>query len=387
MLDLIRQNTVSLREIGKIPVLDYVGPGSLVFEIIDSGPGVSEEDQKNLFQKFAQVTSNQQKSMLGTGLGLWITKKICEKMNATIDVSSKLGVGTSFSVKINTEVRLKPTTEVLALRKKSSFRRVKAMIVDDSPFNVEIISAYFKTMNINIVHAASNGLDAVEFYEKSLQDNILIPVITMDLEMPVMNGREACQEIRKLEKEYNAPAAMIIVISGNSIETEIKNCLDPRGDIRADHFLRKPIKKYDLENILKPLAKSEPTPMAMDNNNHILVVDDDHFNLQLMNDMLNKAGFKILKAENGQEAVEVYKQHREIKIILMDCEMKIMNGFEATQHILAFSKENKRECPMIYGLTGHSEKEIETKCKDCGMRSMLKKPICFKDLLNTINAI
>jgi len=377
------------KEIGEIPILNTDLPGILVLQVIDTGPGIAEKDRKNLFHKFVQVGDNQKKSMLGTGLGLWITKKICHKMGGDIEVKSEVGKGTIFSVKLKCtpcKGKLSKLGGLVLQRKKSLSPRTRAMIVEDSSFNAEIISNYLKSFKIDVAFVATDGQQAVKFYEKSIKNNNPIQLITMDLEMPIMDGMKATQEIRKLEAKYEiVPPAVIVIISGNSVETQIFKCINPEGDVRADYFIRKPIKKQELEQYIKPF--SQPDIATMDIGDVILVADDDHFNLQLIQELLVKAGIDVLLAQNGQEAVDLYikNQHR-VRLILMDCEMRIMDGFSATRKIMNFARANESEPPVVYGLTGHSGKEYEEKCKQAGMKDMIMKPISFHELLKVINS-
>ena len=132
------------------------------------------------------------------------------------------------------------------------------------------------------------------------------------------------------------------------------------------------------------LVKKRPKAIGIDYDQTI--VDDDHFNVQITQEILTKAGYLTIAAYNGQEAVEKYSQYScKISLILMDCEMRIMDGFKATQKILSYANEKKLTPPMIYGLTGHVGKTYEEKCIEAGMKRMIKKPIGYNELLALVS--
>jgi signal transduction histidine kinase/response regulator RpfG family c-di-GMP phosphodiesterase len=367
--------------------------GVLEIEVTDTGAGISAEGLKSLFQKFSQVSSVTNQRKLGTGLGLFITKKICEKMGGEITVSSQVDKGTVFSVRINTkkcpmQIRI-PASLVLNTDMPTSIEKHKVMIVEDVFFNADIIQKFVTDgRDFEVVKIAENGQVAVNYYEDRILSNDPIHLITMDLEMPVMGGKEACKKIRELEKQYHLPSCHIVIISGNCLESEVSECLNPEGEIKACKFIRKPVRKEEFRSLMCDLSKSL-MPLTRDpkaSKGQILVVDDDKFNQALVVGMLKKMNIRTCSANNGKEALELFmKDHKEIDIILMDCEMSIMDGWTATKAIKNFCKEKKIISPIIYGLTGYNDREIEQRCLDCGMREMIKKPISFGELMRKIS--
>jgi len=234
-------------------IYSKLSEGHLLFEVIDTGIGISQETQANLFNKFVQ-TSQTQNSRLGTGLGLWITKKICDRMGADIEIKSELGKGTTFTLSMKCQpcsVRT-PTMSPISVQQSFSEKETSPniMIVEDNPFNAQILLKYIEPLNVTIINQTTNGLDAVQFYERCLKNKTPLHLITMDLEMPLMDGKTACIKIRNLEQKYRVSPCAIIIVSANSVESEITECLDPKGKIRANYFLRKPVKKEDIQNTI-----------------------------------------------------------------------------------------------------------------------------------------
>jgi len=123
------------------------------------------------------------------------------------------------------------------------------MIVEDLAFNAEVNRAFLKRCDVEVIYWATNGKDAVNYY-KQYQYNDYINLILMDIEMPIMDGKEAVLKIIQYEKEKNLPESIIVFLSGNCIEKEIKECIDPKGSMRAHAFLRKPTAFGDFQHAI-----------------------------------------------------------------------------------------------------------------------------------------
>jgi Response regulator containing a CheY-like receiver domain and a GGDEF domain len=361
--------------------------GYLKIEVIDSGPGIPSDAQENLFKKYQQLSNSSQQRKLGTGLGLWITKNICDKMNGKIRVTSQIGIGTTFTVTLKTKVAAAPR-----LTRQPTFvipmSTVKLLIVEDDRFCAQIITRYIRDSNlpIEIVAIAENGFEAVNIYKEYFKKGERIDVITMDLEMEIMGGKEACKQIRDYELKNNIRPTKIFIISANCLDKEVNECTDTKGLIRADGFLRKPLESSEL---MTHLARVNVEPEERFSNiKHILIVDDDGFNQKLLEEMLTKQKIKTILASNGKQALEIcQKRLKDISLVIMDCEMPEMDGWKATSAIKALCQDLNVDCPPIYGLTGHSSQEIEERCMAAGMSKVLKKPIAYNELVQNVKCL
>jgi len=224
--------------------------GVLKIIVKDTGSGMKREALDKLFQKFSQVSENVSQRQIGTGLGLFITKEICDAMDGEIRAYSKIGVGTTFVVCLPA-VAL-PLDDESGLQRASSKsmiarlteRRLKALVADDSPFNVSLISDYLSKFGASVVSVAYNGYDAFMKYKDSRKAHIEIDVVTLDIDMPKMDGKAACEKIRQYEKENNLKPVVIILISGNYDKEQIGDYIN--GSVRkADCFLKKPVSFED----------------------------------------------------------------------------------------------------------------------------------------------
>ena len=171
--------------------------------------------------------------------------------------------------------------------------------------------------------------------------------------------------------------------------------LDKRGQYRANGFISKPASIRTIEQALKnnntsSLKSNVSTVSApVTDKNVILVVDDDAFNLTMISKILRMAGHNVVESRNGLNATETFERYwQDIKVILMDCEMPVMNGWEATRRIVESHKKraeihDPKHKIVIYGLTGHVGEESRQRCVDAGMKDVLEKPITI-DKLRTI---
>jgi len=221
--------------------LDKELSGVLKIIVKDTGSGMKEEALEKLFKKFSQVSENISERQIGTGLGLFITKEICQTMNGEIRAYSRLGVGTAFVVCIPT-IAL-PSNTVQRVDTKSiinllSEKRLKALVADDSPFNVNLVCDYFSKFGASVISIAYNGYDVYMRYRDCRRENIDIDCVILDIDMPEMNGKTACEKIRQYEKENKLKPVVIILISGNYDKEQIEDYVN--GD-KADCFLKKPV--------------------------------------------------------------------------------------------------------------------------------------------------
>jgi len=334
--------------------------GTLIFDVIDTGIGMSKEDQSTLFERCEKPGQNMHKTKLGVGLGLWIINEACRKLKAKIEVNSELGKGTRFSLSVRTEkVRA-------SLNKSAPLDPIPVMIVDDEPFNIEIIANYIKSFGLDVSCTAKHGARAAELFEESIKFGAPIKLITMDLEMPEVNGKEACKRIRRLEKQYGIQdTTKIIIISGNSVESEVSACLDPNGEIRADYFFRKPVKKDELKTTLTLLFGNS----FLSSSKEILFVDKHRDNPKALENLLEANGFKSTIVEEEHIAIEEFsKRWGVIKAVVINCEMNGIDGMKLGQKIINKANEIGAKVPILVGLIDILRQSFLDKAKTINMR-------------------
>jgi len=220
--------------------------GVLKIIVKDTGSGMKKEALQKLFKKFSQVSENVSQRSIGTGLGLYITKEICQAMHGEIRAYSKPGVGSTFVVCIPTvsvPLDSRQRADSMEVIRHLSEKSIKALVADDSPFNVNLTSNYFSQFGGSVVSVAYNGYDAFLKYRECRMMNVDIDVITLDIDMPIMDGKTACDKIREYEQANKLKPVMIILISGNYDKEQIDEYLnyDSEKGCKADCFLRKPV--------------------------------------------------------------------------------------------------------------------------------------------------
>ena len=227
---------------------ERVGPrrGILKITVTDTGCGIPPKNLKDIFGKFVQVNSEVIKRHVGSGLGLYITKEIINKLHGEIKVFSKVGKGTAFIFCIpcqsgnSFEISNEGNNEDSVIPSGTVKKNLRVLVVDDVAWNNQILEKYISTVEGTSV-ISFNGADAYEKYEESHKKGQRFDVITMDYDMPVMNGYEALKKIRQYEQDNKLRPCFAIVISGHCDQNIIRECLDPLGEVRANYFLKKPI--------------------------------------------------------------------------------------------------------------------------------------------------
>ena len=218
------------------------------FEVKDSGIGIPPEKLPHVFDKFYQVSDEIEIKYGGSGLGLTIVKEIIERMNGVIDVNSKIGYGTTFTVRIPLKTSEGAALQELTQNEEIDLKNRKILIIDDNEINCHFLSHILQEKG-GITMTAEDGLKAIEILRKDADYDLLL----MDIRMPHMSGIECTTFIRK-NLELNIP---IIVQSGNTIERDIELCYA----VGANDFISKPINESDLyrkiltHSVVNPLRK------------------------------------------------------------------------------------------------------------------------------------
>lgn len=212
--------------------------GILKISVKDTGCGIKPE----VLGKIFDLDKIKKDKRLATGLGLYINSQICTKMKGKIMGFSQLGKGSNFVVCLP----IMPG-EVKSVRKMSSLTKIvtrqncKVLIVDDMNFNNQVMRSYFERLQVKQIDEAKDGLQAFHMYKHSVEKGNPYDLITMDVEMPVMDGMTASKNIRDFESEKRLEPCSIVMVSGNCGESVIRECLNERGGVKAQGFLKKPV--------------------------------------------------------------------------------------------------------------------------------------------------
>ena len=341
----------------------------LKIEVSDTGCGMSDDMQKRLFGKFEQEDSTTVREHGGSGLGLSISKSLIELMNGEIFVSSKLGVGSKFTVEIPLEVVKTPS-----LKASFDISKLEALVVDDNKEACKYIVSILKSWKMDGEYTTS-PIKAIEMTKKRILDDNEYNLFIVDMRMPEMNGFELVRNLRAIIKAD----AIIIVISGYDI-SEFKMEVEKTG---SENFLRKPIFPSELFNTLIARlgakdsieSSNEETKVVNLKGMRILLTEDDPINQLIAKKLLEMAGVIVTVADNGEYAVEaIKKDSTKFDLILMDIQMPVMDGYTATRKIRQLDSEYAKKIP-IYALSANSFQKDIDKSFDSGMNGHISKPI------------
>lgn len=352
------------------------------FSVSDTGIGISEGDRKKLFEPFTQVDASTTRKYGGTGLGLSICERLVEMMSGKITISSEIRKGSTFSFCISfgkaQEETIKPDRSLSGLR---------ILVADSSSINRKIVRNYLEGAGC-IVSEADNAMNAIESINNSLFNNKKIDMILLD-NLPDGNGIDIAGRI-KAEDRFKDIIINLFTPYANPYEIETVNTSG------ISNLIIKPVYRNQLINqILSSLGrpiKIETERTAIQDDNvifseiqkkklRILLAEDNVTNQKLAATILNNAGLKYVICNNGYEAVKAI-ENRKYDLILMDCQMPEMDGYEATKNIRQMEAGSSHA--IIIAMTANVMKEDIDKCLACGMDDYIGKPFKSDYLLKTI---
>ncbi len=358
----------------------------LKFAVKDSGIGLTEEQQGKLFQAFSQADTSTTRKYGGTGLGLTISKRLVNLMGGDIWVESVYGEGASFIFTVR--YGLGEAKPVRVLRPDPDLHGLKVLVVDDNATSREILYEMLQSMSFDVTLAAT-GLEGVSEVEMADKSERPFGLVLMDWKMPVMDGLEASRLILH-EKNLQKPPK-IIMVTGYGRQ-EVMQQTEQAG---LDGFLIKPVTPSTLfDTIMAAFGKEvERTGQTIGRQEadaqlaagiqgaRLLLVEDNEINQQVAQEILEDAGLSVTIANDGQEAVEMVARES-FDAVLMDIQMPVMDGFEATRAIR--KEERFRDLPII-AMTASAMTQDREDALAAGMNDHVAKPIDVKVLFAVLS--
>ena len=351
---------------------------TLQFAVKDTGIGLTQEQIGKLFQSFSQADSSTTRKFGGTGLGLTISKRLVEMMGGEIWVESEAGKGSSFIFTIVLNPPLeeikKPTLDLAELD------GMRVLVVDDNKTSRQIFHDLLESTSFQ-VSSATTGEEALEILQS---DEKGFPLVIMDWQMPGMGGIKAADQIKN---HLNLPEVPKVILATSRDRDDV---LKNSKNLELDEILMKPVNPSALINSIMTVfgkavqrrsAKNEQIEGLDDiRGATILVVEDNEINQQVAQELLEKEGFVVSIANDGQEGVE--KVHTaEYDVVLMDVQMPVMGGYEATEVI---RKDPKFAELPILAMTANAMTVDRDKALEVGMNDHIAKPIEPKILYSTL---
>ncbi|MCI8924982.1 MAG: response regulator [Lachnospiraceae bacterium] len=346
------------------------GYGDYIFTIKDNGIGMSPEFVEHIFEPFERETTVTQSGIQGTGLGMAITKNIIEMMSGTIKVESEMGKGSTFTVELSLKLQdVEKNAEQI-----KELHGLRALVVDDD-FNIcDSVSKMLKQLGMRAEWTTS-GREAAYRAKIAYEEGDSYHTYIIDWQMPETSGIETARKIRNAVGE-EAPIIILTAYDWTDIEEDAR-----AAGVTA--FCAKPLFMSDLKSALlaaNDLIGSEEKKAAWTladfTGKRVLLVEDIELNREIAEVILLEAGFEVETAPDGTDAVEMVKKSDEYyyDAILMDVQMPIMDGYEATRTIRAMRREDVKTLPIIAMTANALEEDKEAALKN-GMNAHIAKPL------------
>ncbi|MDR2459856.1 MAG: response regulator [Deltaproteobacteria bacterium] len=358
------------------------------FTVKDTGIGLSQEQISKLFTPFTQADSSTTRKYGGTGLGLTITKRLVEMMNGQIWCESAVAKGSTFSFTARFELE-KPWHKE---PKEPFFKGLYAVAVDNNPSALQVLSTNLSVLGFNVMRFIS-GDAAVNYLRtqgaKPAEDVPRPNLLAVDWDMPGLSGLDTISTLKKDLGPVEGHFEAIVLVNG-PVTSQQQEMAESRG---VKHILSKPYSLRTLHNFLEEIYANTPVKakkkvhhadytdlVAHLKGSKILLVEDNEVNQLVASRILKKAGFKVTIANNGKEGVDKVNEGA-YDLVLMDIQMPVMDGLEATQAIRKLPGMAK--LPIVamtaHAMTGDRELSLKT-----GMNDHVNKPIDVQELFKTI---
>jgi signal transduction histidine kinase/DNA-binding response OmpR family regulator len=359
------------------------GKQTLVFCVKDSGTGIPEDKLEKIFESFSQADSSTTRKYGGTGLGLTISRRLIEMMGGRIWVDSELDIGSRFYIEVGFPAIDGHRENVPA---KAGPEHPDVLIVDDNQHYREVLSSYLTVIGVNVTAVESS--DHAMNYLNNKENLANIRLALVDAEMPDKDGFS----LIKVLQQTGISIPVIMMLNPATLNQNQKQ-LDELGVKQM--YLTKPIKMKELSrlagSVLFGVDQKNYGENIADNNEdlrplRILLVDDNPDNRLLVKAYLKKLPYDLDEAENGEEALSMFTQSA-YDVVLMDVQMPIMDGREATRRIRQWEKQESRGSTPIIALTAHAIKEEIDLCFEAGCDTHLSKPVKKQTLISTVQDI
>ena len=355
------------------------GRGDYVFTVKDNGTGMSPDFVEHIFEPFERESSATKTGIQGTGLGMAITKNIVDMMGGTITVQSEKGKGSEFRVELS--LKLQDTEKNSAQIKE--LEGLRAMVVDDDCGSCESVDRMLKQIGMRSEWTTS-GREAVYRAKSAYGEGDPYHTYIIDWQMPDMSGVETCRRIRD-SIGGEVPIIILTAYDWTDIEEEAK-----AAGVTA--FCAKPLFMSDLKSALLAanhlIEKEEegPTWRSADfTGRRVLLVEDNELNREIAEAILEETGFTVESAPDGTDAVDMVRRSEEgyYDAVLMDVQMPVMDGYEATRTIRAMPRRDVRDLPIIAMTANAMEEDKETALKS-GMNAHVSKPLDIERFLHIL---
>ena len=359
------------------------GKGLYEIRVKDTGIGMSPEFAARIFEPYERERTSTVSKIQGAGLGMAISKNIVDMVGGTIEAHTEQGKGTEFVIRI----ALRLQSERRSIEKIKELEGLKALVVDDDFNTCDSVTKMLVKVGMRSEWTLS-GKEAVLRAKQSIEINDAFHAYIIDWRLPDMNGIEVTRQIRSLGDD--TPIVILTAYDWSDIEAEAKA-------VGVTAFCSKPMFMSDLrETLLTVLGQKQtrderrfmPQAFASFKDKHVLLAEDNELNREIALEILGEYGFVIDSVENGSKAVEkiAASQPGDYDLVLMDIQMPVMDGYEATRCIRALENPMLAGIPIL-AMTANAFDEDRREADESGMDGFLSKPIDIDELIQTLRQV
>ena len=359
------------------------------FEVQDTGIGISHEKQQHIFEEFSQADSSTTRQYGGTGLGLAITQRIIRLMNGDISLVSTPGKGSTFTVEIPFEIGREKTCEQ---QNAMLLNGRRALIVDDNANNCTVLANILREQGVRC-GVFGDGREVLIHLQEIYSSGESYDFALLDMVMPDMTGLQLAEAIKKDENLNQLPLVLLSSAYQDEMESNAVN------ELFECVMIKPVVQSLVINNLISVLLKQgveletpDDTPVAVEQNDgddsvlqgvDVLLVEDTVVNQQVAMAMLEGFGCRVTVANHGADAVALFEDDR-FDVVLMDCQMPIMDGYEATREIRRFEELHQQAATPIIALTANVLGDAEHQCREAGMNDYMTKPFDIDVLIQTL---
>jgi signal transduction histidine kinase/CheY-like chemotaxis protein len=360
---------------------------TLHFSVSDTGVGIPLEKQQSIFEGFTQADNSTSRKFGGTGLGLTISSRLIEAMGGRVWVESKPGLGSTFHFTARFGLQRNPQLpEEVALPELAG---VPVLIVDDNATNRRLLQEMIQGWGMSPT-AVDRGATALALLENARSLGSPFRVVLLDAQMPEMDGFSIAD---KIKHDLKFGTSEVVMLTSVGMRGDAAKCRE--SGISA--YLTKPVKRSDLLGVIKLVLGSrdiqpEQRPLLTTHSLResraaltILVAEDNRVNQTLARRLLEKRGHTVVVAETGEAALAAIEKQA-FDLVLMDVQMPVMDGLEATAAIRQSEKSNGNHLPII-AMTANAMIGDKEHCLQAGMDGYVAKPLSVKDLFEVIEGV
>ena len=358
------------------------GTGLYEIRVKDNGIGMSQEFAERIFEPFEREQTSTESKIQGTGLGMAISKNIIDMMGGTIEIHTEKDKGTEFVLKLS----LRLQSKCQSLEKIRELEGLKALVVGVDFNTCDSVTKILEQLGMRSEWTMF-GKEAVMLAKKSIETNDKFHAYIIDTQLPDMNGIEATRQILALGDR--TPIIMLTAPDRNDIADEAR-----AAGVNA--FCTKPVLLSDLRgSILSALGKqfsgkeiSVLDETELFNGKRLLLVEDNELNLEIAFELLKRYGFCVETAENGQIAVDKISNSQPdyYDLVLMDIQMPVMDGYEATKQIRRLNNPELAKIPIV-AMTANAFDEDRRTALECGMNGFIVKPIIMDEVVRVLKSV